>query len=470
MAQAQLTATSPLLAVIGKGEMDKKSKSLVGAEPRMQKFGITVPPIISLTSEFPSRVRELCRAKAVGEKVDAAALAPTHEEIGALEHAVELIFNLKGPRPIFVRSGESAEGTGALSSHLASPNLLENGKFSDNVKEMALQIWVGVQKVVASAFEGDAPIFLKKKGMSDEFGLMLMPAVGSCGKDDEKNLFAPAFSITYIGKVNGRQRADFFRGFVGDGAPEFELGSDDVLSIPNTKIGNFVLMVGPASVFSLADKTMRTDIWCHELEWTKKLLEKPQSARLYQISKFAASEQHYGEYIVGFDFPAKIYAVQYAPFTTEKVEFPPGAWNEALISDKVVGTKKVCTTRIKFAGPLPTEEDAIFNYHNENYALVIPKTGARGAGFQQWKMKHLSNASALYLIGTPGFGSHLWGLFRSLGIPILWLKYDLYDALGVPSHEKGDQDVHFTGVRDIPLTTYCDEFNKNGPIGVVVKE
>ena len=446
-----------IVKTIGSENPGGKTATLRNDRAAIERNGFHFPNHISFTPQFFRRFLEDSGAMdATTHDNEVRRRMGNHKFSGEEKDAIRAALFEFVPRytpVLIVRSDEYPAGTGIWKTRPVAVNFhLSDSQDGGKLVEQALpKIEDTLKDVLSSDFSPSAKEFKRKKGLG-ESGVMLMPLIGDIFKSSYGPACAPTMSISYIGKIVGKELVSAGLGYDGTNHTPlyFQEMGPDILQVLKDERGYGIILSNSAAFPCKLNSPspMQAASRLGSLSIRIGDLVKETGPRYLEIA-WAALGCHEGA------------IVQSAPFNIPKLEKkPPSAVLRPLIhTSNVVGTKIAATDKIRFANSNQMEdEDVAFNKDNENYLLVLKTEYARQ--FQRnWALPAYSNAAAIVFdidaMKNPLF-THLGGAARELGIPILAGKLN-QDAM---EHFKNQ-------VENVKALVYADEFIPGGPVGFV---
>jgi len=456
--------TALFAKVIGQGEPGGKTVGLSNIRERAEKAGIPIPDFISMTPFCFEEILDKSGARKANNQFDAGGclrkydfspelLNPLQENLALMAKNCGIIDRLWWP--LIVRSDDKGS-TGVWES---VPVVVSSDL---NDSDMRI-ISCAMKNVLGSDFSYDAKEF-RSKTNSQNIGVMIMPIAGDAPWRMNGEFIAPHLSISYIGKVNDLSYVAAGPGLGGanlktnEGAVRLRtknLPDELFLQVLKGKNGDGDLFVSALTLSSSKIEYKGFDRV--ELGKAKSLLyefalkiEQLVTGKLPLSLEFAWSAKNHPQGAL----------LQSDELAIQKVTQPQAKNEDTLIStSSVIGTKLCSADKVKLVIGSMSDKDVAFNRENNNYLLVIDIDDVKHG---YWNLTGYSNAAALILQSDDGREisdySHLGGMFRELGIPVLEGKFD---------HHKIPVSLHEKPVQDIRAIVYVDEFRSEGPLGFV---
>ena len=446
-----------IVKTVGPGNPGGKTAALRNDRAAIERAGFHFPNHASFTPQFFRRfIEDSGVMDATTYNGGVRRRMAKHEFSGEEKDAIRAVLLEFVPHytpVLMVRSDEYPVGTGIWETHPVAVNFhLSGSQDGGKLVEQALpKIEDALKGVLSSDFSPDAKEFKRKKELG-ESGAMFMPLIGDIFKSSYGPACAPTISISYIGKIFGKELVSAGLGYDGTNhAPlYFQERGPDMLQVLDGERGYGIILSSSAAFPCQLNPPSPVQAASRLGSLSSRIgdLVKETGPRYLEIA-LAVDSCHEGA------------IVQSAPFNIPKLEMePPSAVLRPLIhTSNVIGTKIAATDKIRFAHAGQMEdEDVAFNKDNENYLLVLKTEYARQ--FQRnWALPAYSNAAAIVLnidaMKNPLF-THLGGAARELGIPILAGRLNQ----GVMEHFKNQ-------VENVKALVYADEFIPFGPIGFV---
>ncbi len=345
---------------------------------------------------------------------------------------------------LLVRSDDYPRGVGLWYSGAVSVSQGNGSRVVTAIGQLKKQI----KLVLASDFKDDTKTFKEKKGIVHSPGVLLMPLVGQRIGNNGTSHFAPAISINYLGDAEDAIVA-IGAGFGGSNSKSARM---EVISlVPHS------LMPDSHMTFSNwpAVREDGGDVEFVSFREVLSVLDQKLFDRLNDMLKalLVAAGPRYLEIVKDEDHSWAV--VQSAPVQVPSLEMPSVKESDILLEAlSVLSSAVVRSNVLRYANSSPRDEDIEFNRINRGYILVLDaKTCGRFAN--SWRLSALSNAAAIVLhvneISRP-VGSHLGGMFRELGIPVIAGQLDarFMDSLMRRPNQRVD------------CVVYADEFSERG--------
>lgn len=431
---------------LGTGNPGLKTLALRGDRSHIQKAGFRYVDNVALTPRVFERFLE--RSGALDASADEAQRRIHATDFDELECASILSAFLELPEHLryrlLVRSDDYPRGIGLWYSGAVSVSESNGSRTVALIEQLKRQI----KLVLASDFKDDTKTFKEKKGITHSPGILLMPLVGQRIGSNGSSYFAPSISINYLGDT---QDAIIAVG-AGFGGSNSRSARTDVISlVPHS------LILDSHMVFSNwpAVKEDGGDVEFVSFKDILSLLDQSLFDFLNTLLKrlLTATGPRYLEIVKGEGQSWAV--VQSAPVEVPSLAMPSVKESHILLeAASVLSSAVVRSSVLRYANSSPRDEDIEFNRRNHGYILVLDaKTCGRFAN--SWPLHALSNAAAIILhvneISRP-VASHLGGMFRELGIPVIAGQLDarFMDLL----MRRPNQNMNFV--------VYADEFSGRG--------
>ncbi|VVC00908.1 Uncharacterised protein [uncultured archaeon] len=397
---------------IGPGQVNKKTAGIRNIKDKAIQAGFNYPPHAAITPLFFREYLERCGAFDEKNKKPAASVANesfnSHEKDGILYayHSLPSAW-------VYIRDDQPwGESMGLGGSEQAM-----------NEKEV---IW-RVQNVLAGQFSPDVIAFKKLKGLTGDFGILMMPVFADKENESAKrmNEEMPNITVNYLGEHQGKSLIQYCHGF-------FELGR------------SHVLYSGAASHPVLAGFGTRAS----------KLVEIGGSCSLEAVNSMVDGKD---AWTIVQHFPYQIPDISKPQVSEQSVIH----WSSRVIGNAVAVTNGFSEYQQDTA--LHREEkrnkhfQELSNYNSAHKGyLFIANVGVLGE-FKFIPLECYSNASAIFAkvrghgAGPYNILTHMNGLVRALGIPFVEGYRIMMNDNAVDRMKSAKQ-----------LLVYTDEFEKRG--------
>ena len=477
-----------VIKIIGQGKIGGKSQALIESQSSFQKANSPFPSIFPVTSgyfdEFRGRAgidkgtdeatakerimkTEFMKAEKEGI-TDTVLPFFAQESTGSVNNAVLYA--------AIARSDESGVGTGIRKSKpaLASNKDIFIGRLLDAIKE-----------VLASGFSKDAKIFDRMMGIGEEAnGVMLMPYYGIPEKVQGQMAVFPLFlSVIYandkskktaVYSLADENRVAQWR--VTSGSMFDAVCRENRVNSMNELYRDYndssFLIEKLRSLMGLGSEDMQLKVFKDIFgrpgleKIMQECLEGEQvnlSQKIKQVNAalpvlFDGKGSFYAEYVI--NQPRGSMPVQFSKIKIDASRLEAYDYIKPLIAPGVfeaVGTCRKAVENVRFASEIPSAEDEKYNEGHSNYLLYI-KTNESMRLMENWSLRHLCNAGAVYLEAQSSYGAnmnfgfHLGGYFRELGIPLL--------VSNKPAQVK----------KDGKYVVQADEFSLKGLRGLILEQ
>ncbi|MDD5337675.1 MAG: hypothetical protein PHS02_04290 [Candidatus ainarchaeum sp.] len=464
----------PIQVVVGPGSVSPKSAGVINKREAIICSGFHKPDMISITPKFFDRffwdsgALSAPNLEKAQESIYSGVFLPEERQI--IMDAVLSLHPLLRCR-LMVRSDNYARGMGVQKSEILYIRMRREGITSSKFLE---DFWWELQNrmktVLASDFTSNAQEFKRIKDIG-ESGILIMPLYGETTYDASgKPLYlAPPLSINFLGPSRGRYIFSIGSGFGGQNKkasiylntgkeliPENMYFSRRCCTYVNVVIcergtvhmREFLEFFSPNSFFEREGSMY--PISSANLN--------PASVNAPLSNLIRAIGSCYVEIVSDSmgESPCWV-VVQLSDLAIPKTVSPLPA-KSAIARTSLVSGSGLVETEGTFVTKEPDDKIREFNRTHNNYLLIIDASEANN--LTNWPINCFSNAGAILLrvrtMDNP-FGSHIGGLFRELGIPVLAFKSEAILS-EVPPDPLVQVDLS-EGARHI---VYADEFRKRG--------
>jgi hypothetical protein len=377
-----------------------------------------------------------------------------------------------GAREMAVRFDPGWEG-GSAGTGIGTTGIVAVPKEA-SLESMVPLIEREFKSVLISVFAPSVAAFKARKKTEGKLGIQLMPIQGAdVVSQDGMNCVWPAISVSYLGKVNGKALITGGLGF--DGAN----GASSVYSGFSALAENFIgfslrINEGSKMIRRKDGGIVYSTVKCDRDKGEQSLLKL--GSMLDRQTRPA-----YLEIVnASLDFDDWV-ATQYCRFTPMQAEMPIVENYRKVVETRYVGGTGVVLTEnmyiFDYMRSNCTEQLLNWNKTHSGYLLVAPGTGPRGF-FSGVKAEYYSNAGAMLFLYPMqhAFASHINGLARELGIPLLTHDADIGEFIvnvrkshgfyltPMDSTPEEIREFDKTRVYNAKLVVYVDEFAQKGLI------
>ncbi|MCX6770215.1 MAG: hypothetical protein NT051_06110 [Candidatus Micrarchaeota archaeon] len=334
--------------------------------------------------------------------------------------------------------------------------------FGASLESMVPLIEERFKEVLASGAAPSIAAFKARKGTEGKLGIQIMPVQGAEFRANDGNTHIwPTIAVSYIGKVDGKALVSVGHGFDGanfigkglvgnldgyvkltDDISKHILHYDNVSQMIDLKSGNIVELCGTADFYKVKQGIAELD----------GMLNKQTHSAYLEIVNASLDCDDW-------------VATQYCRFNVE--------------TSRVIGTGVVQTSGVVFLdligmNPYKLRE---MNRENKGYLLCTAGMGA-GGFFSTFSPEYYSNAGAIVILyeNRHAISSHLNGLPRELGIPVLCIDIEKHEFMqnlrkSVDSYAGSDlgsreqvQEFDREHIYKTKLAVYVKEFAEKGLI------
>jgi hypothetical protein len=411
---------------LGSGQPNAKTRHYRGAKPLAHYSNFIYLDNVALTPAFCRPLIEGALSAKTNREAQMRIMEaefPSRERAQIAEAVRELPNEGLNSLCIYVRPCEPWEtmGTGLGAGKLAFRD-------SKNPDSFVGSIINSIKYALASQFDelGNVAEFKRIKGVTGDFGILLMPVFASFypNEADPRKIFAPSVSVNYMGKAYGNALMQCSRGFF----PGAFVGNSDVAHARaksfaklNRDMSGHTFIYGKSAI-----KPHLYEFGCDEFdtEYVERNRFFPLDGLDKRVSKILDAGGCYLEAVRKDHYPSEKpqwALTQYYPMNLRPI--PPPQVDESSIFPLIsasVGMAVAETDKVHLIDTSDVQASIGFNRHNKGY-LMLCNLGWLDY-LKRLPLSAFSNAGAIvlgYEQMANAMLSHLSGYLRELGIPIL---------------------------------------------------